>query len=209
MSFPPPPVPPILSDHQIQVMAENFRQTYWPQGTLPIDAELIAENLGISIDPVAGLREETGIDATLSADCSLLYIDLEYFRNPRQENRVRFSVAHELGHLVLHQQLFAYYQENMPKDVYEWARMMRWLHDTYELYYEHQADEFAGCLLVPAERLASEIQPFLEQIKKTGYGFDADTVRSVIAPKVQRVFMVAPTTIEIRLRKYKIVTNNE
>jgi Zn-dependent peptidase ImmA (M78 family) len=209
MTFPPPPVPPPLKDSQIRQIAEAFRFARWPQATVPVDAELIAEYLGIWIDPVANLRDETGIDATLSADRKIIYIDLEYFRNPRQENRVRFSVAHELGHCELHRELFNYYLENKPKDVYEWAKLMRWLHDEFESIYETQADEFASCLLVPADLLAVEAKPYLDHIRKSGLSFGPDAKRDYIAGKVQRTFMVSPQTLEIRLRKYGIVTTKE
>lgn len=204
MNFPEPPVPPHLTDTQIQSIVDDFRTSYWPEGALPVDSELIAEHLGISFVPIANLRDETGIDATLSADRELLYIDLEYFRNPRQENRVRFSVAHELGHYMLHQALFDYYHQNMPGDVFEWACMMRWLHDQYEAFYEQQAHEFAGRLLVPCDQLSEAIRPYLEQIRAAGIDVCSDASRAHLASKVQRIFMVASQVIEIRLRKCRI-----
>ena len=42
------------------------------------------------------------VEALLVGDLKTIAVDRDVFMDPRAENRLRFSVAHELGHLILH-----------------------------------------------------------------------------------------------------------
>jgi len=50
---------------------------------------------------VNGLREQLAIDALLMGDLKSILVDKRAFMSPRLEYRLRFSVAHEIGHLRL------------------------------------------------------------------------------------------------------------
>ena len=64
-------------------------------------------------------------------------------------NRLRFSLAHEIGHLFLHRKAF---EEANIGDV---AHYLEWINDHNGRKYsiEREANEFAGRLLVPVESL--------------------------------------------------------
>lgn len=209
MTSPLPPQPPELSDSQIRALADQKRADWWPTGLLPVDIELIIENiLGLAVDPVAMMREEAGVDACLSSDRSLLHVDLNYYMNPKMLGRVRFSLTHEVGHLVLHGQLFDYYLAHAPDNPIQWARSIRAIYEDYAYLYEHQADEFASCFLVPEAELRQVANSILGPMRLKFPGLDkfgGDSVRNMIAPKINQCFGVSPGTIEVRLRKYGIL----
>jgi hypothetical protein len=89
-----------LSNDEIRRRAEEFRQQHW--GTkIPVDVELIAErNLHLTIIPIAGLRSTVQSEAFLSGNLHELIYDPAL-----PEVRIRFSVAHELGHYLLHRNI--------------------------------------------------------------------------------------------------------
>ncbi|GMV95133.1 MAG: hypothetical protein AMXMBFR82_49110 [Candidatus Hydrogenedentota bacterium] len=130
----------MLSDRQIREAADRYREENWHDGTMPVDIELILERMGIDIVPVANFLSDVGVDACLSADLTTIYIDLQYYMDERMTFRVRFSEAHELGHLVLHRHVFEEFRRASPGSVLERARHVR---DRFENeLLEKEADEF-------------------------------------------------------------------
>jgi len=203
----------MLSDREIWANADGFRKQHWPSGIIPVDIELIVEKMGIEIIPAANLRHEVGIDACVSADLSAIHVDLEYCRDERMAFRVRFSVAHELGHCVLHRRIFEEFREAAPPSVLEWARHVR---DRFEIgILEREANEFAGCLLVPEAELRAEYDRHFpvvcEAFRVRGMDLEtlpSDTLRSYLAGPIHRTFEVSTAVIEIALRKYGICPNS-
>ena len=95
------------------------------------------------------------VDAALLPDLSGIYIDQDELRAWDQqdhwiEKRLRFSVAHEIGHYVLHAKLL--------KDKFTSIEEFKAWAEDRENYSaaEYQADEFAGRLLVHREILLKE-----------------------------------------------------
>ncbi len=94
-----------LSWSQVRKQAEEFRDKYVnPPDKIPVPIIEIAEfDLRLTINPQPGLRHRSDIEAFLESDLKTLTVDQELYEDPRQEKRLRFSYAHEIGHLVLHQ----------------------------------------------------------------------------------------------------------
>ena len=88
--------------------------------------------------PVRGLRQEFDVEAFITVDFSTIYVDMLGYIN--ESARYRFSVAHELGHFVLHRE---YYPSRL-EDFEEWMELSHNLN-----YVEYQANYFAGSLLAP------------------------------------------------------------
>jgi hypothetical protein len=42
---------------EIREIVDEFRQTYWKSGSIPIDMERIVEDMGLAIIPVHGIRD--------------------------------------------------------------------------------------------------------------------------------------------------------
>jgi Zn-dependent peptidase ImmA (M78 family) len=68
--------------------------------TLPIDPIACAKYLGVNVQPV-----------TLEADISGLFVMkdkmafIRYNENEKNDKRNRFTIAHELGHFILHKNI--------------------------------------------------------------------------------------------------------
>ena len=109
-----------------------------------VDIETICDTLGANILPVADLFRCFHIDAFISADFKTIYVDEGEFK--KSSPRYRFSVAHELGHFVLHRD----YYPDMVDDLDEWQNISDELMSAWA---ENQANCFAGNLLVPEDKL--------------------------------------------------------
>lgn len=87
--------------------ADSFRDKYWPSGELPINIhDIIDLDLDMEIRSISRLRELTGFDALLLGNLKGIIVDQEDYMNDRMENRMRFSLAHEIGHYILHPDVY-------------------------------------------------------------------------------------------------------
>lgn len=105
--------------------ADSFRQKHWPDDTIPVDIELIVEQMGLDLEPISGMKNGSAITASLCPDLKTICIDLETMLDPRQEVYLRFSLAHEIGHLVLHRQFFEWQKEQGLCTVRDWIAFVR------------------------------------------------------------------------------------
>lgn len=94
---------PYLKPLAIRDRVEEYRCRYPLLQEYPIRIEEFVEcDLEMDIVPEDRLREDTGSDAIITNDFSSIFIDKAYYLADACLNRVRFSIAHELGHMVLH-----------------------------------------------------------------------------------------------------------
>lgn len=134
---------PYLSKDEIAKRAREVLDKYW-DSNLPVDVEMLCDRMGVSILPVPNLAKTFYIDAFISADFKTIYVDNHEFE--KESHRYRFSVAHELGHFVLHRK---YYPAGTG-DLRKWLKISRSIANNYA---EFQANYFAGNLLVPENDL--------------------------------------------------------
>lgn len=203
MSHPKQPNPkrlriPILRWAEIRQSAQRFRETHPGCQHPPIDILAVAEfDLGLEIETLP--LQELGLlpEALLLPDMKTLVLDRDAFMH-QSPNRMRFSVAHEIGHLVLHAGI---YKSLTFQSVEEWIKFIEDIpSETYQ-WIERQADEFAGSLLVDPERLEPAYAEALKLTVEEGYGTFAEDekielVSRIIAPD----FGVSPQVITKRLR---------
>lgn len=95
-----------ISWAEIRKKVEEFRKNWVkPVYKVPVPIiEIVELDLGIDVNPIAGLQSRCDLDAFLERDLSTICIDHDLYMETRQENRLRFTLAHELGHLVLHKE---------------------------------------------------------------------------------------------------------
>jgi hypothetical protein len=193
---------PFIDRSQIWQEADGFRERYWPSGKIPVDVMTIAEfDLGLEIRPVSRMREEEDIDALLLGDWQTLMVDQRHYIDDRYLNRLRFSVAHELGHYVLHRAIF----EQMPRaSIEEWVRFTIDLPDKEYGFLEYHAYEFAGRLLVPPTELASEFEVAVSLAERSGLKRSElrdERHMGYLAKPIAARFAVSVDVIERRLTK--------
>jgi len=134
---------------QVQKEAKNFLKKYHPQNTLPIPIEDIVElKMNIGLNVVNGIKQLLGIDAFINNGFTEIFIDEFCFK--KYPARTRFSIAHEIGHLVLHQE---WYKHIGPKNVDDYLEFLDKINEEIYKKIERQASTFAGLVLIPTEYL--------------------------------------------------------
>lgn len=189
---------------QVWDQVETFRRQYLvgDLGLLPVDVFTLAEvELQLDIIPFDDLYEKYERDAALIQDFSGLYVDAEAYiiweKGPRwKQRRLRFSVAHELGHFVLHREIAAGVQFKTFDDFARWTNGNQGQQYTIE----QEANEFAGRLLVPPARLQAAFDQFASGAKNIlPHWFSSPDLRHGFAESAKGIFEVNTQVIETRL----------
>lgn len=194
---------PYISKDEIWRAAEEFRSKYWSESTLPVDIERIVERrLKLNIEPEHGLLSEIDIDAYLRIDLTGIVVDYDCYMNEKFINRLRFSFAHELGHLFLHKDIYSTFSIDDPL---AWKDFMLNIPDREYGFFEYQANEFAGRALVPRESLIAEVETCLQKVQEAGLldlvTSDPSALLSSISSTLCRPFGVSYLVIERRVER--------
>lgn len=157
----PPFSPPILSYEDINTYAEDFLRNHNPDNTLPVPIEEIIEfDLSLDIVPFPSLQRDFDIDGFISGDLKCIYVDdFVYMNRPA---RYRFTLAHEIGHFVLHKDLIESFR---PLNIGVWKDFVLQVDDEVYDWLEWQAYTFAGLLLVPRKFLSKDFSLQIEALK--------------------------------------------
>lgn len=149
--------PKFRTIEEIRKIADDFRKEYNKsddKNKIPIE-EIAVFDLGLELIPIKGVEEKTNIDGFLSNDLKTIFIDLDRYYDNRYIKRIRFTIAHEVGHYIMHKDDIL--SCNF-KSTDEWILFRRNMSEEELFLYEQQAYEFAGRLLVPLEALLGEIK---------------------------------------------------
>ena len=196
---------PYIPKERIWQEADTLRAKHPSGRCLPVQVLDLAEfDLGLSLIPVDGLREQLDIEALLMGDLSSILVDKRAFMNPRLEYRLRFSVAHEIGHLILHGDIYTGFKHGTAK---QWFDYISAIPDVEYGWVEWQAYEFAGRLLVPPEPLRKRFEWAIQTAKDAGYSdwLAADEAAlDYIATRIAPKFDVSAEVIAKRLRAEKL-----
>ncbi len=191
---------PFITIEDIRKAVEQFRTQYWARDSIPVDIfEIVEFELGIEIRTILNLKEAGDVDALLLVDFKTIVVDQNDFLNERSQNRLRFSVAHEVGHFILHRDIFSRIEYSSIAELIDFFDKIP---DEQYYWIEQHAYEFAGRLLVPREKLIEKLNDAVALAKKMG--FDAwdtsgDSTRQYIAHGIARHFEVSGQVIEKRL----------
>jgi hypothetical protein len=192
---------PYNSKERIWQEADRLRAAHPAGRELPVKVLDLAEfDLHLNLIPVDSLREQLDIDALLMGDLKSILVDRRGFMSPRLEYRLRFSVAHEIGHLVLHRDIYAGLRHTTPA---EWLDYISAIPEVEYGWVEWQAYEFAGRLLVPPEPLHQAFRAAVQTSQAAGYTdwLAADEAAlDYIATRIASKFGVSTEVIAKRLR---------
>jgi hypothetical protein len=197
--------PPRLTWASVREHAEEFRTRYVdPVDFLPVPIiEIVELKLKLTPIPIFRLLEEIDIDGFLTKDLMSICVDRDVYENPRKENRLRFTFAHEIGHLVLHRKEIQLCRFRTPAD---WIRFRDDFEEDDLSWFELQAYEFAGRLLVPRNPLTQEIEMLSKKIreyKKLARGNEEQIIQAV-SRLVCKKFGVSADVIARRIKSEKI-----
>ena len=199
------------SDPQIWSRVEELRAQYpgLRSDKLPLDLITFVDlDLRLDLIPYDGLHRDFGAEAALLSDFTGIYVDGETFdlidSAPEWRlNRLRFSLAHEIGHLFLHREVFE--QSNI-RDA---DHYLAWIneHGGQKYQLEREANEFAGRLLVPVEILRDcfdRMQPAFDASFGRHAWVNDDALRTKAAEQIAPRFGVHRTAIVTRFDRERI-----
>jgi hypothetical protein len=179
----------------VVVAAATFLDTYHPTRSLPVPIEQIAEiDLDLVIEPIPNIKTLLGVDAFITADFLRVIVDDHSYTAFLE--RTRFSIAHELGHLLLHKEWYSHFG---PKNLDEALTFQEKLDSKEYQYMETQANTFAGLVLVPTNVLTNEMRKL-----SGGTKYPIALTLPIITDLAER-FCVSSETLVIRLIKEGIV----
>jgi hypothetical protein len=109
---------PFLPYDELRKRAEGFLKQFNAEREIPVPIERIVEfGLGIDIVPTPGLHENFDIDSYPTSDLTEIHVDEYVYK--RRPARYRFSLAHEVSHLLIHQEIF---EQLKFSTIAEWSR---------------------------------------------------------------------------------------
>lgn len=198
---------PFISAPEIRKAADDFRAKYG-QNKIPVDIEGIIEfDLQIEILPKADVYSNCGTYAFLSDDCKVIRVDREHFFDSYSHPMVRFSLAHEIGHYILHHNLVPLIR---PASIVEWKNIVTTMPEDQYGSMEYHANEFAGRLLVPPNELIQELKQYKNKINayyEQVPDMMDDIVIDYVAVPISRTFKVSEQVIARRIKFEKLWGN--
>ena len=169
-------------------------EEHYPSLALPVDVDYLVEKQGFDIREIPGIYALASVRALpihykgIAAIC----IDLEH--SDRYPELARFTLAEELGHLLLHKPVFqdcttleqsiGRYLELPAADIDRMDRNARY---------------FGAAILVPWRRLAEDLDDFLQRGNLRGFS-TLNEVRVWLAETLCRKYRVSPIMLGHRLR---------
>jgi hypothetical protein len=189
-----------ITDVELEKKTLGFLGQYQKDLKIPVPIEEIVElELGLEIIPLPRLWEDFRIDGFLNS--TLNTITVAQFHLERNPNRYRFTLAHEVGHLVLHKE---YIQSQRIENYKDWIKFYT---DNVKLHsiLETQANSFAGFLLMPSSHLESvylEEKEILYEAYPESKSIDDFTLAPYLAKKLAGYFEVSEQSAQIRLERW-------
>ena len=196
--------PPRLKWSLIQEKAERFREKHVnPTNRVPVPIlDIVEFNLEIQPIPIPNLLKKIDIDGFLTRDLEHICVDEDIYMEDRNKNRLHFTFAHEIGHLVLHEKEIKQCDFRTPED---WIHFHQDFREEDLLWFENQAREFAGRLLVPRDRLLDEVLKREKKIREILLrADDHEAVIEAVSRAICPIFEVSYFVIQKRIRTEKI-----
>lgn len=201
---------PYKECHEIELLCrEVLQRTEYLGGATPLEkiCEILSIEKGLEVQRQSSLA--TGILGVISFDPPLIEID---DRQAETLPRIRFTLAHELGHLLLNHQLYMKRETCHESDVDLDDPREIGIKDVVRM--EWQANYFASCLLLPTDHLvkAFSIEATRRQLINRGHGLlymdyqrcNLDAFYAVTA-SIMNEFGVSRSVVKIRLKELGIL----
>ena len=192
-----PIVAPYLPYNRLRSIANGFLEQCHKSGEIPVPIESIIEfSFGLDIVPVPGLLKEFDVDAFITNDLTEIRVDQFIQRN--RPARYRFSLAHEIAHVVIHQDVF---KELRFSTITEWKAIITSIPEQQYFYIEWQAYSLAGLILVPPKPLADVFETKAKEAKASGVDLqDLDVQgRKIVQSHIGKYFDVSGQVVAKRM----------
>lgn len=167
----------------------------------PLDVEEIAEfDLGMEIRLVPGLLEEIDSPAQIAPGSGhpIIIVDADQYR--QQTSFYRYSVAHEIGHYVLHREWLEKVWHIVDSTQSWKMAVLNRSEDDYK-WIEGQAEEFASYLLAPEPVFEPFISEQIASLAQITTSLQSEDVLPYLANPVAEFFGVSNAAAQARIRK--------
>ena len=191
-------VVPYLTYENIGEHVKTFLETYHPSLELPVPIEWIIESdLGLHIHPFPELYRKFKQSGFLSHDRKVIYVDEYQYDN--YVEKYRFTLAHEVGHYVMHK---SFYEGLSFNYVQEYIEFLQSIPQKEWYWFETHGDSFAGQILVPTEPLEKNCIELLETYRDiySKHAYIPHEFWTYASNDLSEIFEVNPKVIEIRIR---------
>jgi hypothetical protein len=188
--------PSFVRPERLEAIAEEFLREHHPGLGIPVPIEEIVEfRLGLNIVPFPNLRAEFDVDGFLTFVPTTIYVDQSQMEG--HEARYRFTLAHEVGHWLLHRDLYA---DAGITDLASYIAAYEAMDDDAQSNMEFQARNLGGRILLPrapfVTALSEAFEPFRSKVPK---GADTRLVCGRLSKFLGPRFNVSEKVIETRL----------
>lgn len=192
---------PFYSREDLRDEAESFLAETHPSRSIPVPIELMVEGLGIDIVPVPDLQASYDVVAYTTSDLKEIHVDQYVYQH--RPGRYRFSLAHEVGHIRLHGDLFQSVKFSSGE---AWKAFIGSISDKDFGYLEYQANEFAGQVLMPTQEMLRDVEFCKETILEhmPDAREDRDAFRDFIGACLAKRFEVSHQTATIRMDRENV-----
>jgi len=191
--------PPVYYYEDLRRKADEFLAEYHPKGTIPIPIEEIVDNrLRLDIVPMPGLHRLLDVDGFLTGNRKEIYVD--ELVQQAYPGRYRFTLAHELGHYFLHEEVYKLF----PFDsIGGWKEFHNSISEQGHSWFEYHGYAFGGLVLVPHGQLMDECQRCVELVRQAGLDLarNWDFAWDTMAAQLAKRFDVSTAVIDKRLAK--------
>jgi hypothetical protein len=190
---------PYYSYDDLRGEADKFLAQYHPAGTIPVPIEQIVEfQFRIDIVPTPGLHQLLETDGFITSDLREIWVD--QFVYDSRPGRYRFTLAHEIGHVMLHRAVF---QSRSFSTIDGWKAFVNSIPDKEHSWLEYQAYAFAGLILAPRGPLETATRQCVNLVRGEGIDLSEnwDFAWSQIAAFLAKQFEVSSAVIDKRLDK--------
>jgi hypothetical protein len=193
---------PYLPAEKLRFVAQQFLADYNPGGMIPVPIESIVEkDFGIDIVPTPGLEKAFNIDTYPTNDLTEFHVDEYVYK--RQPRRYRFSLAHEIAHVLIHKDVFANLQFS---SIAEWKEVVCSIPEDQYSWIEWQAYTLGGLILVPEGPLRGHFERSRAAAEAAGVACDdlSEESRRIIESHIATAFDVSRDVITRRIKLDKL-----
>lgn len=196
---------PYLPYNKIRLIAENFLKKFHPKGTIPVSIENIIEfKLNIDIVPLPGLQDRIDVEGFISSDLKRIYVDQQVME--QYPPRYRFTLAHEIGHSILHKKL---YQKAKFDNVSDWKHFISCIDPREYSFFELHAYNFAGLILVPTAELKKGFEDAIDLYQSEGYDprelIESEIAVYYVSTWLAKKFDISSHVIKKRLKREGLI----
>ena len=183
-------------------LLEDFYKKSLAEISLPIDVDAIVESLGYALEYGSlADRGHPGALGLIHFDKKQIWIDATLSDDLNSSGRYHFTVAHEVGHHMLHKPQLDAQRAQMSLFARSDNQILCRIKDQEERH-EKQADRFAARLLMPSVLVRKEYEALKQECR---YAYQSWQFKEWIVRILKDRFEVSQQAMMIRLHRMRIL----